>query len=116
MDKKIDPKTRSYNGEHTRSLENAVYLRLTTPRGSYWADNQFGSLLHLIKREKDVARVGLLAQQYAEEALQPIIDDKRAKSITVTPQQPHNGRLILQIDVTDQRDMRYKFNHHVRVI
>nr|MDN1656773.1 hypothetical protein [Escherichia coli] len=34
---------------------NAVYLRLATPLGSYWADALLGSRLHELKREKDVS-------------------------------------------------------------
>ncbi|EQA94854.1 phage GP46 family protein, partial [Glaesserella parasuis 29755] len=68
MDREISPLTRDYTSKNINTLQNAVYIRLTTPLGSWWADGRVGSLLHLIKREKDLSRVGLLAQQYAEEA------------------------------------------------
>lgn len=116
MDREISPFTRDYNNNQISTLQNAVYVRLTTPLGSWWADGRVGSLLHLIQREKDVFRVGLLAQQYAEEALQPIIDDGRAKAIQVTHHQPKNGSLLLQIKVTDNRGDTFAFEHHVPVI
>ncbi len=116
MDMTINTTTRDYDGTYVSTLQNAVYLRLTTPKGEWWADNEFGSLLHLIKREKDVARVGLLAQQYASEALQPIIDSKRAESITVTAHQPHNGMMILSVEVLDNSNHTHVFKHSVPVI
>lgn len=116
MDKTISPITKTYDGTFVDTLQNAVYLRLTTPRGEYWADNEFGSLLHLIHREKDLPRIEQLAQQYAEEALAPIVETNRAESITVTSHQPHNGWLLLEIAVTDSSAKKYVFNHHVKVV
>ncbi|KGQ36070.1 hypothetical protein JP34_00860 [Gallibacterium anatis] len=116
MDREISPLTGDYTLSQTDTLQNAVYIRLTTPLGSWWADGRVGSLLHLIQREKDKERVGLLAQQYAEEALQPLLDDGRAKSITVDYQQPHNGTLQLFISVIDARGKTFEFKHPVKVI
>lgn len=99
MDKTLDPRTGDYTGASAANLQNAVYIRLATPLGSWWADKELGSLLHLLQREKDLARVGLLAEQYAREALQPIADSGRAKRIAVSAAQPHDGSLILHIRV-----------------
>lgn len=116
MDREISPLTRDYTSEKIDTLQNAVYIRLTTPKGSWWADGTLGSLLHLIQREKDLSRVGLLAQQYTEEALQPIIDDGRAKSITVTHEQPKDGSLNLLISVIDNRGVKFEFKHPVKLV
>lgn len=116
MDREISPLTGNYTSKKISTLQNAVYIRLTTPLGSWWADGRVGSLLHLIQREKDLNRVGLKAQQYAEEALQPIIDDGRAKSITVTHQMPHNSMIILYIIVVDNRGESFTFEHHLKLI
>ncbi|HDL5661622.1 TPA: phage GP46 family protein [Mannheimia haemolytica] len=116
MDREISPLTRDYTSENITTLQNAVYIRLTTPKGSWWADGRVGSLLHLIQREKDLSRVGLLAQQYVEEALQPIIDDGRAKSITVTHEQPKDGSLNLLISVIDNRGVKFEFKHPVKLV
>lgn len=116
MDREIDTRTGSYTGQTIDTLQNAVYLRLMTPRGHYWANNNFGSLLYTLQREKDVQRVSLLAKQYAEQALQPLIDDGRAVAILVTTVQPHTGALFLHIEVTQQHGEKYVFECPVKVI
>lgn len=116
MDRELSPLTRDYTSKNIHSLQNAVYIRLTTPLGSWWANGRVGSLLHTLEREKDVARVGLLAQQYAEEALQPLIDDGRASDIQVTYAQLKDGHLILLIKVTDGRGQSFDFNYPVKLI
>lgn len=114
MQPRIDPLLADYDGTRINHLGNAVYLRLTTPRGSYWNDPEFGSLLHLIQREKDVERVALQAVQYAEEALQPILDDGRANRIEVTAERQPN-RLALLIEVEDATGQVQHFEHPVKV-
>lgn len=116
MDREISPLTGDYTSKKITTLANAAYIRLTTPLGSWWADGRVGSLLHLIQREKDLTRVGLIAQQYAEEALQPLLDDGRASEISVTHQQPHNGVLMLNITIVDSRGEPFSFNYPVKVI
>ncbi len=118
MDRLLNPNTGDYeaNGEMTDTLQNAVYISLITPLGSYCLNPSLGSLLHTLKREKDVSRVGLLAEQYAYEALEHILDDGRAKQIDITADQPHNGAMILNIIVIDNRGVRSVFKHLVSVI
>lgn len=116
MDREISPLTGDYTSKQISTLQNAVYIRLTTPLGTWWADGRVGSLLHTIPKEKDLRHVGLLAQQYAEEALQPLIDDGRADEIIVTYTQPHSGLLILDIFILDNRGETYQFKHPVKVI
>lgn len=116
MDREISPQTGDYTTKQISTLQNAAYIRLTTPLGSWWADWRVGSLLHLIPREKDLSRVGLIAQQYAEEALQPLLDDGRAEEIIVNHTQPHNGVVVLDIVIRDNRGETYHFKHPVNVI
>ncbi|MFJ1218956.1 hypothetical protein [Yersinia enterocolitica] len=52
MDQNISTTTGDYTQSRIYSLQNAVYLRLSTPLGSYWADVALGSRLHELKREK----------------------------------------------------------------
>lgn len=119
----IDSLTGDYvalgNGDLARDaaggLANAVYLRLMTPLGSYWADPTLGSRLHELAREKDRPRVGQLAKQYAEEALKPLLLDGRAAAIVVTVEQPGNGRLLLLVEVTKPGGERLTFAHPVKV-
>ena len=100
----------------TETLMNAVYISLITPRGTWWADPSIGSLLHTIQREKDLSRVSMLAIQYAQEATDHIIRDGRAGSIEITADQPHDGTLLLNIQVTDARGEASVFKHLVRVV
>lgn len=124
----INPVTGDYKltplGAPTRDpaggLGNAVYLRLETPLGSYWADAALGSRLHEIQREKDLARIEILARQYAHLALAPIIKDGRAKAIDIATERiklPAGGaRLNLLIEVTDAAGNRLTFIYPVKVI
>lgn len=123
MDAFISPDTRDYvllSGATQRDpadgLANSCYLRLAVPLGSYWADKNFGSRLHELQREKDLARVSTLARQYAEQALAPIVADGRATRITVSTEQPHNGRVHLLIEVIAASGETLTFKHPVQVI
>ncbi|KZE34187.1 phage GP46 family protein [Crenobacter luteus] len=125
MDALLDPQTGDYAGSRTDTLANAVYLRLMTPLGGWWADPTLGSRLHELQREKNVARVDLLARQYAEQALAPLLDDGRATRIAVsTSRQPslgespirtQTGWLELHIEVEDASGRVQRFQHPVRV-
>lgn len=123
MDAWINPVTGDYTldmGAATRDpaggLGNAVYLRLMTPLGSYWADPELGSRLHELQRTKDLSRIAILARQYAEQALAPLIADGRASAIEVTTERALPGRLSLQIVVTAASGERLTFVHPVKVI
>ena len=116
MDAGIDPISGDLTGKRIHTLANAVYLRLTVPLGSWWADPALGSRLYLLRRSKDVSRVGGLAQQYAIDALQPLLDDGRATSVSVTVEQKHTGWLLLLVEVTDSAGAIQIFRHPVQVI
>lgn len=115
MDAQINPTTGDYTGSRISHLGNAVYLRLVTPLGQYWADTTIGSRLHELQREKDVPRIQMLARQYAEQALELLVSDGRARSVTVTTQQPHDGRCLMLVEVVDATGTPYEFQHFVRV-
>lgn len=112
----ISPATGDYTHSRIYTLHNAVYLRLLTPLGSYWADASLGSRLHELQREKDISRVHKLATQYASQALQPLLDDGRAKEITVNAKSGQCGWLLLVITVTDNAGTQQKFEHSVRIM
>ena len=44
MDKELDPRSGDYTGNTIDTLKNAVYIRLATPLGSWWADTSVGSI------------------------------------------------------------------------
>jgi len=115
MDAQIDPQTGDLTGRRITTLANAVYLRLVVPVGSWFAAPSLGSRLHELKREKDLQRVAVLARQYAEQALQPLIADGRARAIEVSTRRA-NGWLLLVIEVTDGAGQRQTFEHPVSVI
>lgn len=130
MDTWINPTTADYEpdpaaiGALTRDpaggLANAVYLRLMTPLGSWFGDVTIGSRLHELQREKDLARVERLAKQYAEQALQPVLDDGRASSLVVSTRRDKDatasGRLLVVIEVTDARGQTHLFSAPVAVV
>lgn len=125
MDALINPQTGDYLadtarlGEWTRDpangLLNAAYLRLMTPLGSWFGNTTLGSRLYELARDKDLARVERLAQQYATDALKPLLDDGRALSIDVRTLRPGNGRLALAIELVDARGVSSAFEMPVKV-
>ncbi|HGU9904429.1 TPA: phage GP46 family protein [Citrobacter freundii] len=118
MDNLLDPTTGDYTGTSTSTLANAVYLRLMIPLGSWWAQPDVGSKLHLLRREKDVTRIHKLARQWAEEALAPLTADTdgRASSISVETFQEQAGRLLLLVTVNQADGTSVTYRHHVRVV
>lgn len=116
MDVQIDPQTGDYSGQRITSLANAVYLRLMTPLGSYWADITIGSRLHELRRMKDLPRILTLARQYSEQALEPLIRDGRARRVAVEATSLQPGVCLLTVEVDDQSGNRFTFNHHIKVI
>jgi phage gp46-like protein len=116
METALNPQTGDYTNERITTLGNAIYLRLMTPLGTYWANRALGSRLHELAREKDLQRVRILAEQYARTALQPLLDSRRASAISVTTVQPHDGRLLLLIEVTDAGGLVQLFEHPVKVL
>ncbi|SOZ12091.1 phage GP46 family protein [Cupriavidus taiwanensis] len=115
MDALLDPTTGDYAGQRTDTLANAVYLRLMTPLGSWWADPTLGSRLHELAREKDLTRVAVLARQYAEQALSPIVDDGRAIRVVVSTTRANPGWLTLLVEVEEASGRVSHFIHPVRV-
>lgn len=111
MDTLLDPHTGSYAGTRTSTLANAVYLRLATPLGSWWADPTLGSRLHELQRAKDLRHVDALARQYAEQALAPLLQDGRASRIAVDSQRLQPGWLVLLIAVTAASGALQTFRH-----
>ncbi|MCF7963966.1 MAG: phage GP46 family protein [Methylobacter tundripaludum] len=118
----LSPITRGYsssNGVLARDpsggLLNAAIIRILTPLGGYWAEPQLGSRLHELLREKDVQRVGKLARQYAEQALQGMVDDGRLTGVEVLVDQPHDGRLRMAIELLAATGQRWGFEYFVRV-
>ncbi len=84
----------------------------------WWADafpavpgDQIGARLWLLHREKQTQSVLNRARDYAEEALQWLLEDGIVKSIRVTAEIVRQGVLGLSIDITrpDGKTANYKF-------
>jgi phage gp46-like protein len=120
MDAELDPALGDYTGKRISTLANAVYIRLMTPLGSWWADPSVGSRLHELQRNKDVQRVRVLARQYAQAALDPLVRDRRARSVSVSAHSPAKdqsgaGRCLLLIEVEDNLGKRDSYSYQVPV-
>ena len=115
MDSRLDPATGDYDRTRIADLGNAAYLRLMVPLGSYWADPTLGSKLHLLRRLKDVERNRALAIQYTREALQPLIDTRRADRIDVDAVWSHDGRLELSGAIYQAGVAVATFKNYVKV-
>ena len=117
MDALLNPQTGGYVvNQSAQSIENELYIRLVTPLGSYWADRTLGSRLHELRRQKHLKRIEVLAKQYAEQALQPVIQSKRAQCIQVTASAPQHGWLKLHIEAVDAAGDTVTLNHKVAMI
>ena len=117
MDALLNPQTGGYVvNQSAQSIENELYIRLVTPLGSYWADRTRGSRLHELRRQKHLKRIEVLAKQYAEQALQPVLQSKRAQSIQVTTSTPQRGWLKLHIEAVDAAGDTVTLSHKVAVI
>ena len=77
-----------------------------------------GQHLHELQRSKDLARVRILAVQYSEAALAPLIASGRARSVRVTASHPGKdssgaGRCLLHIEVEDNTGTRQTYQYPI---
>jgi len=99
------------------TIFNNVYLSLTLRRGSWFQNPDFGSRLHLLK--KNTPRAAALAESYAREALRWLLDAGKATVITVTAQRDtlqDLHRLKLWVEVTQADGRLIAFDHYVEVV
>jgi len=78
-----------------------------TDRQGWWADatlprltgasDKIGSRLWLLRREKQLPEVVARAREYATEALQWLLTERRVDGLTVTATVPERGHLQLQV-------------------
>ena len=89
--------------EKATTLMNNVFLSLTVKRGSFFADTSFGSRLHLLQRAKNTETTKRLAEDYAREALQWMLDTGKATNIDVRAERDRTVnlyRMKLLVEVT----------------
>ncbi|WP_438805128.1 phage GP46 family protein [Sodalis sp. (in: enterobacteria)] len=70
--------------------------------------------MYELARAKDSATTRRLAQQYAEQALQPLLADNCARRIDVRVSRPAQGDLRLHIDVVAANGNLQTFTHPVK--
>jgi phage gp46-like protein len=89
-------------------------------RRGWWGDSlasddgdQIGSLLWLLLREKQTAAVLRRAETYAQDALQWLVDDRIALSVTVIAEWVSRGLLGLAITIErpNAEPVEFEFNH-----
>jgi phage gp46-like protein len=87
-------------------------------RRGWWADalnaddDQIGSKLWLLKREKITTQVIAKFQQYCEEALQWLVDDGIAESVDVIVERSGTYQVSIEIDLIrghDEDGQKYAF-------
>jgi phage gp46-like protein len=115
MDNALNPQTADYTRQSCADLRNAVYVRLATPLGSWWANTKIGSKLHELKHEKDLPRVGKIAVDYARQALSPLLADGRALTIDISWARAEKGFLLLYINLTAANAQVINLAHNVAV-
>ena len=117
-----DMKLAGYDLERDAGLRTAVIISLFTDRRAndgdplpgapedkrgWWADSfaelrgdRIGSRLWLLSREKQLQSVVVRARQYAQEALQWLLEDGVAAGVQVSAEIVRTGVLGLQIGIT----------------
>lgn len=90
-----------------RAEDNDVLPDQGKDRRGWWGDafpivegDKIGSRLWLLAREKQMDTVMRRAEEYAKEALQWLVDDKAAESVTVKATAPTKGTILLDIQIT----------------
>lgn len=85
----------------------------------YWGDianevgDSTGSLLWLLKREKQVPTTLTRAKQYCREALKWMIDDKVSSRIEIDAQYIATGWMMITVDIyrPSGEKIRYRYNY-----
>ncbi len=103
------------NYEKYNGILNNIYLSIMIKRGSFFYNRNFGSRLHLLHRAKNTERTQKLAIAYAKEATDWIIEQGKAKTITITTQKQQE-RLKLLITAQQQNGGIVEFSKFLEVV
>ena len=82
-----------------QALAEAAYLRLLTPKGSYFGDSALGSELHKLRRSKDIPRMRRQALAWAKQALEPLRAPYYLNNIIVTAGNVESGHLLIKAEL-----------------
>jgi len=103
--------------DKAENIFNNIYLSIKIRRGSFFVNPEFGSRLHLLK--KNTPRAAGLAEEYVKEALQWLLDTGRATTVEVYAERDtlqDASRLKLLVEVTQPDGAIVPFEDFVEVI
>jgi phage gp46-like protein len=95
----IDGTNADLTWDDADSLANNVWLSLMVKKGSFFARPSFGSLLWSMQPGKLTPDKPALAEQYAKDALQWLLDLDRVTSVVTASQQVARG-VNLAVSIT----------------
>ena len=101
------------------NLLNNIYLSLEIAVGSFFQNPAFGSRLHLLAREKNTARMEILAVEYCKEALAWLIDAGRVTKFDFETQRDKledRNRMKILIQATKANGDVVPFTKFVEVV
>lgn len=105
--------------EKSTTIINNIWLSIMVKRGSFFADTEFGSRLHLLQRYKNTDATASLAEGYCKEALQWMLDSGKAKKIEVFSERDRTqniNRLKLLVEVTPMNGPAVSFETFIPVV
>ncbi len=97
------------------SIWNNIYISLTLKQGSFFAAPEFGSKLYTLNRAKNTVRTEQKVKDYCKQALQWLLDTKRALSISIVTERL-SGRINFEISVTQANGVPVSFSSFVEVV
>jgi phage gp46-like protein len=105
--------------DKAETIMNNVWLSLTVKKGSFFADTEFVSRLHLLQRYKNTDSTVRLAEDYCKEALQWLLDSGKAKKVEAFAQRDRTqnlNRLKLLVEVTPVNGPVVSFETFISVV
>ena len=94
----------------------AAYLRLSTEKGSFFMDKDFGSELYRLRRSKDTPQIRLQSIVWAKQALEPLKARYYLSNIDVSQIQPiKKGEIKLIAKLVHQSGKIYTTTFTVKV-
>lgn len=109
---RIDPMKKDYaliNGapDQTDSLTIPAYIRMKVHRSKwlYAPDATYGSNFHAVQKRNSTEDASFL-ENMAADCLQPLLDDGRAREITVTTELVTRNNVGMKIEIVDANNQK----------
>ncbi len=97
------------------SMWNNIYLSLTIKQGSFFAAPEFGSKLYTLTRAKNTAQTEQKVKDYCKQALQWLLDTKRALTISIITERLF-VRINFEISIVKANGVSVSFSNFVEVV